>query len=68
MKIEELIAGKPDGQEAQFAGVSLPVAALKKFMQDGYVNIKPYTTEKTFSMWGKACTGCFTQQEIIDRV
>ncbi len=67
MKIEELIAGKNDGQNVQLAGASLPIAALKRFMDDGYTHLKPYQTEKTFSLWGKACTGCFTETEIINR-
>lgn len=67
MKIEELIAGKNDGQNVQVAGISLPVSALKQFMDDGYTHLKPYRTEKTFSMWGKACTGCFSEEEIVNR-
>ena len=67
MKIEELIAGKNDGQNVQIAGVSLPIAALKRFMNDGYTHLKPYQTEKTFSFWGKTCTGCFNETEIVNR-
>jgi hypothetical protein len=67
MKIEELINGKNDRQTIEFAGVSLPIAALRRFMDDGYTHMKPYQTEKTFSMWGKTCTGCFTQEEILNR-
>ena len=67
MKIEELIAGKNDGQNVQLAGVSLPIAALKRFMDDGYTHLKPYQTEKTFSFWGKTCTGCFNETEIVNR-
>ncbi|MCG6880184.1 MAG: hypothetical protein LJE96_13685 [Deltaproteobacteria bacterium] len=67
MKIEELISGKNDRQTIEFAGVSLPIAALRRFMDDGYTHMKPYQTEKTFSMWGKTCTGCFTQEEIVNR-
>jgi len=67
MKIEELIAGKNDSQNVQIAGVSLPIAALKRFMDDGYTHLKPYQSEKTFSLWGKACTGCFTETEIVNR-
>ncbi len=67
MKIEELITGKDDGQNVQIGGVSLPIAALKRFMENGYTHLKPYQTEKTFSLWGKTCTGCFTESEIINR-
>ena len=54
MKIEELIAGKNDTQQVQIAGASLPVSALKRFMAEGYSHLKPYQTEKTFSLWGKS--------------
>jgi hypothetical protein len=67
MKIEELIAGKGDGETIPVGKVSLTVSALKKFVRDGYTHIKPYEAEKTFSMWGKASTGCFTEQEILER-
>ena len=67
MEIEELITGKNDGQNVQIAGVSLPIAALKRFMDDGYTHLKPYQTEKTFSLWGKTCTGCFTEAEMLSR-
>lgn len=68
MNIEELIAGKNDGQNVQIAGISLPISALKKFIGDGYTHLKPYQAEKTFSLWGKACTGCFSEQEIVNRL
>ncbi|MBT3255170.1 MAG: hypothetical protein HN366_01755 [Deltaproteobacteria bacterium] len=67
MKIEELIAGKNDGQNVQIEGVSLPITALKRFMENGYTHLKPYRTEKTFSLWGKTCTGCFTETEMVNR-
>ena len=68
MKIEELISGKGDNEKVAVANVSLPVSALNKFIKDGYDQIRSYQTEKTFSMWGKACTGCFTEKEIVERV
>lgn len=67
MKIEELISGRKDSQSVEFAGASLPVSAIRRFLSEGYTDIKPYQSEKTFSMWGKACTGCFTEAEIINR-
>lgn len=67
MKIEELITGKDDGRTVQIAGVSLPIAALRRFMENGYTHLKPYQTEKTFSLWGKTCTGCFTEAEMVNR-
>ena len=67
MKIEELIAGKNDDQKVEIAGASLPISALKRFMDDGYTHLKPYKAERTFSLWGKVRTGCFSEQEIINR-
>jgi hypothetical protein len=67
MKIEELISGKGNGDKVSVGGLSLIVSALKKFMADGYIYIRPYEAERTVSMWGKACTGCFTEQEVTER-
>ncbi len=67
MKIEDLISGKGDSEKVPVGNVSLPVSALNRFIGDGYDHIRPYRTEKTFSMWGKACTGCFTEKEILER-
>jgi hypothetical protein len=67
MKIADLISGKGDDEKVAVANVSLSVSALNKFIGDGYDQIRPYQTEKTFSMWGKACTGCFTEKEILER-
>ena len=67
MNIEEVIAGKNDQEEVSVDGTALPVAALKALVRDGYEQIKPYEAEKTFSCWGKSCTGCFTVEEIRNR-
>jgi hypothetical protein len=67
MKIEDLVSGKGDGEKVPVGNVSLPVSALKKFVRDGYIRIKAYETEHAFSMWGKTCTGCFTEQEVLER-
>lgn len=67
MKIEDLISGKGNGDKVSVGGVSLPVSGLKKFIADGYVHIKPYENEGTFSMWGRSCTGCFTKEQILER-
>jgi hypothetical protein len=67
VKIEELLAGKGDHEEVRVDGYSLPVSALKEFMRDGYVFLQPYKENNTFSLWGKTCTACFTEQEIRDR-
>lgn len=66
-KIEELISGKEDSQEVNVDGFSLPVSALKKLMDDGYVNLQVYKDNKTFSLWGKNCTACFTEEQIRER-
>ena len=64
MKIEELIAGKKDGESVNVEWATLPVSALKNLVKDGYVHLKPYKEEKTFSVWGKTCTACFTEEQI----
>lgn len=53
MKIEELISGKNDNEVIEIEGVSIPISALKNLINDGYVNLKAYKEEKTFSLWGK---------------
>ena len=67
MKIEELISGKNDNEEIEIEGVSIPTSALKNLMKDGYVNLKAYKEEKTFSLWGKTCTACLTEQELREK-
>ena len=67
MKIQELISGKKDNDEVQIDSISLPVSALKNLMSDGYVNLKVYRENGTFSLWGKNCTVCFTEQQIRER-
>lgn len=66
-KIEELISGKEDDQEINVDGFSLPVSALRKLVQDGYVNLQVYKQNGTFSLWGKNCTACFTEEQIRER-
>ncbi len=67
MKIEELIAGKKDNEVVTVEWADLPVSALKNLMKDGYVNMKAYKDEKTFSLWGKTCTACLTEEQIRSR-
>ncbi len=67
MKIEDLIAGKKDTEEVSLDGMSLPVVSLKKLKEEGYVNIIVYKDNKTFSLWGKNCTACFTEEQIRER-
>lgn len=63
MKIETLISGKNDNDAVEFEGVFIPVTALRRLMKQGYVSVRPYKEEKTFSLWGKTSTACFTVQE-----
>ena len=63
MKIETLISGKNDKDAVEFEGVFIPVTALRRLMKQGYVSVRPYKEEKTFSLWGKTSTACFTVQE-----
>lgn len=67
MKIEELISGKNDNEKIEIEGVSIPISALKNLIKDGYVNLKVYKEEKTFSLWGKTCTACLTEQELHEK-
>lgn len=67
MKIEELISGKNDNEVIEIEGVSIPISALKNLINDGYVNLKAYKEEKTFSLWGKTCTACLTEQELREK-
>ncbi|RLB31168.1 MAG: hypothetical protein DRH11_13685 [Deltaproteobacteria bacterium] len=67
MKLEELVAGKEDNEKVEVEGNALPVLALKNLMKDGYVFLKPYKENNTYSVWGKNCTACFTPEEIAER-
>jgi hypothetical protein len=64
MKIAELISGKEGQDRVSIGGFSLPVTALKKLLNEGYENILLYKENKTFSLWGKNCTVCFTQDHL----
>jgi hypothetical protein len=67
MKIEDMISGKSDNEQIIIEGLKIPVSALKNFMKEGYEQLLPYREEKTLSIWGKTCTGCFTEQEIREK-
>ncbi|MBK5100077.1 MAG: hypothetical protein JJE15_03680 [Desulfobacteraceae bacterium] len=67
MKIEDLIAGKNEQEEINVEGITLPVSGLKKCMKEGYIHLRPYKEEKTVSLWGKTCTGCFTVQDLREK-
>jgi len=67
MKIEEVIAGKKDQESVNMDGMSVPVGTLRKLSEEGYVNLRYYKDNKTFSFWGKNCTACFTQEQLQER-
>jgi len=67
MKIEDLVSGKNDKEDVDIEGISIPVPALKKLMKDGYVHVRLYKENRTFSLWGKTCTACLTEEQLIER-
>lgn len=64
MKIEDLISGKDQQENVHIDGVSIPVKRLKRFLNEGYENVKVYTDNRTISLWGKNCTACFTEEQL----
>ena len=66
-KIDELISGKQDSETVSLNGHMLPVEALRNLMDEGYLQIKPYPEEGTFSLWGKTATACLSVEEIKER-
>jgi hypothetical protein len=64
MKIEELISSKSEHGEIAIEGTSIPVSALRKLISEGYVHLMPYRHNKTFHVWGKRCTACFTEEAL----
>ncbi len=67
MKIAELISGKDDNDRIDIEGFFIPVSSLKSLLEDGYEHLVPYQSEKTFSVWGKRCTGCLTEEQLRNR-
>jgi hypothetical protein len=67
MKLEELISGKSQQDSVNIDGLSIPVAALKNLSKEGYENMRVYKDNKTFSLWGKTCTVCFTLEQLQER-
>ena len=67
MKIEEVIAGKGDQENVNVDGFSVPVGVLHSLSQEGYLNLRFYKDNKTFSLWGKNCTACFTLEGLLER-
>jgi hypothetical protein len=67
LKIEDVIAGKSEQESVTIDGVSVPVKALKNLFQEGYENLRVYAENKTFSIWGKTCSACFTPEHFMER-
>lgn len=67
MKIEDLVSGKNDQDNVDIEGISIPVPALKELMKDGYEHVKLYKENRTFSLWGKTCTACLTEEQLRER-
>ncbi len=67
MKIEEMISGKNDNDEINIKGSSIPVSSLRNLLEEGYEHLVPYKSEKTFSLWGKRCTVCLTEEQLRNR-
>ena len=64
MKVEELIAGKKDEEKVSVDGVPVPVATIRRLHEQGYVHLNYYKDNRTFSLWGKTCTACFTLEQL----
>jgi hypothetical protein len=68
IKIEDVIAGKGEQESVSVDGLSVPVAALRNLSQEGYVNLRVYKDNTTFSLWGKNCSVCFTLEQLQEKV
>ncbi|MBW2003639.1 MAG: hypothetical protein JRI72_03350 [Deltaproteobacteria bacterium] len=64
MEIEGLILRKNDREEVAVESLSIPVMTLKKLMDDGYDHLRVYEENGTVSVWGKACSSCFTEEQL----
>ena len=64
MKIDDLIEAKDPEAEVNAGGIPVPVRALKALGEAGYEQVRPYHSENTISAWGKACSGCFTKDQL----
>jgi hypothetical protein len=66
MKIQDLIADKGDRDQVSVEGCRASVSALRRLMEGGYEHIRVYGQTKTFSLWGKSCTACFSEEQMAD--
>ena len=67
MKIEELISGRDDKEDVDIEGIAIPVLVLKELIRNGYEHVKLYRENNTFSLWGKTCTACLTEEQLRQR-
>jgi len=67
LKIVEVIAGKREEESVNFDGLSAPVAALKNLSKEGYESMRVYKDNKTFSLWGKTCSACFSLEHLQEK-
>jgi hypothetical protein len=66
MRVEELVSGKNEQDSVSIDGTPIPVKSLNKLLAEGYVQVQPYKENRTFSFWGKSCTACFTEAQLVD--
>lgn len=66
MKIEDLISQKNEQDRVSIDGTSIPAKSLKNLLDEGYVHVQSYKENKTFSLWGKSCTACFTEEQLLE--
>jgi hypothetical protein len=67
MKIEDVTAGRNAQEKVDLDGLQVPVAALKNLLNEGYIHIKTYRENRTFSLWGKNCTACLSMEQIQEK-
>jgi hypothetical protein len=67
MRVEELVSGKKEQDSVSLDGTLIPVKSLNKLLDEGYEQLRPYKESRTFSFWGKACTACFTEAQLMDQ-
>jgi hypothetical protein len=65
MKIADLIRGKGDGDRVNIEGCSAPVSSLRLLLEEGYENVRVFRKTRTFSLWGKNCTACFSEEQLV---
>jgi hypothetical protein len=67
MKLENLVSGKNEQDSVSIDGTSVPVKSLKRLIDEGYVHVRVYQENRTFSLWGESCTSCFTEGQLLEK-